>query len=121
MNKLVVTVPQELPGVDVAYVLKQCLGKTDLLQGLLHRFWDDYENSWDELKSLNGSTEQQSWILHNVRGVAGNLGLNDLTTVCGELKQDLINFSHLGEEPIRRYHIELEKVGGSIKKLDSLL
>ena len=121
MNNYPVPTPRNLPGVDVAFGLKQCLGKADLLQGLLHRFWDDYQNSWGELKELDGYMEKQSWILHNVKGAADNLGLSDLTEVCQELKQDLIVSNQLGEEPIERYHMELEKVGGSIKKLDSFL
>lgn len=121
MNRLSVPIPRNLPGVDIEFGLKQCLGKPELLQGLLHRFWEDYKDSWGDLKELDGYLEKQSWIIHDVKGAADNLGLNELTHICQELKQDLTVSNHLGEEPIERYHMELEKVGGSIKKLDSFL
>jgi len=119
MREFQVTIPETLPGVDVAFGLKQCVGKPEVFQGLLHRFWTDYQNSWEELRELDGSVDQQTWLLHNVKGTAGNLGLHDLTGICCELKKDLSSSNHLSDEPIERFHMELEKVGGSIKKLDS--
>jgi HPt (histidine-containing phosphotransfer) domain-containing protein len=119
MNNYQITIPEKLPGINVAFGLKQCVGKTDILQGLLHRFWTDYRNSWQKLGDLNGSAEQQNWLLHDVKGTAENLGLHELTGICCELKEDLSSSNRLSDEPIERLHMELEKVGGSIKKLDS--
>ena len=45
MSEYQVTIPETLPGVDVAFGLKQCVGNPELIQGLLHRFWTDYHNS----------------------------------------------------------------------------
>lgn len=119
MSEYQVTIPETLPGVDVAFGLKQCVGNPEGLQGLLYRFWTDYHNSWEELRQLDGAVDQQTWLLHNVKGTAGNLGLHELTGICSELKEELSTSSHLSDEPIERFHMELEKVGGSIKKLDS--
>ena len=119
MKDIPVSVPYQLPGIDIAFGLKQCLGKQDLFQGLLQKFWQDYGNAADKLGSLSGYKEERQRLLHTLLGVSRNLGLSGISTLCQELRKDLDTFDNLTFDQIERLGKELEKVGNSINTLDS--
>ena len=121
MNDFQKSLPEDLPGIDVAFGLKQCIGNSELFQTLLHRFWEDYQAIDQILYNQNGVPEEQNTLLHSVKGAAINLGMSDLAILCQELKDDLDADSMIPEEPVERFHKELEKIGGSIKTLDSFI
>lgn len=121
MKELPPTIPSELPGIHVAFGLKQCLGKQDLFHRLLHRFWEDYRDSWKILHDPEVSVEDRIQLLHNLKGVTSNLGMSDLSRLCHQLREHLRTQHHLGLEAMGAFHTELEKVGGSVKTLDSFI
>ena len=121
MRDLTHTLPDQLPGINVAFGLKQCLGKQDLLMTLLEKFWEDYHNASNSLGSADHSLESRNQLLHDIQGAATNIGLAELSEQCQQLRE-LLNASEVLEnEPVERFHMELEKIGSSIKTLDSLI
>jgi HPt (histidine-containing phosphotransfer) domain-containing protein len=121
MRDVTNTLPDQLPGINVAFGLKQCLGKRDLLMTLLEKFWEDYHKASNSLGSADHSQESRNRLLHDIQGAATNIGLSELSERCQQLR-DLLNASEdLAHEPVEHFHMELEKIGGSIKTLDSLI
>jgi HPt (histidine-containing phosphotransfer) domain-containing protein len=112
------SLPDNLPGIHVAFGLKQCLGDADLLLDLLHNFWEDYSNACLRLRSTD-TTSSKGELLHDIRGAATNLGLSTLSDLCLELREQLKQSGELNDDQLERFQVELEKTGGSIKTLDS--
>ena len=110
--------PDHLPGIQVAFALKQCLGKRDLLVTLLHKFWEDYKDTSTQLESDELDTAAADKILHDLQGAAVNLGLDDLSNTSQQLRDSLKSSGNLTDEERGQFHMELEKVGSSIKTLD---
>ena len=115
------SLPEQLPGIKVAFALKQCLGKPDLLLTLLNKFWDDYKDTANLLGSGNLDCTAAEKLLHDLQGAASNLGLSDLGDKSQELRDSLKSNNRLSQNERDGFHIELEKVGGSIKTLDSAI
>lgn len=110
--------PEQLPGFDVAFGLKQCIGDQDLLVQLANRFWEDYAGFGAALESDTDPANQMKRI-HELKGVSINLGFNDLSEMCARLRLKLNGGSHVEAEEWARFRQELETVGSSIKTLDS--
>ncbi|MDG2167610.1 MAG: Hpt domain-containing protein [Opitutales bacterium] len=115
------SLPDHLPGIQVAFALKQCLGRQDLLITLLNKFWEDYKGTSNQLKQDSLDSDAAEKLLHNLQGAATNLGLSDLGTSCQQLRDSLKSAGDLSDEERSQFHMELEKVGGSIKTLDSTI
>ena len=121
MHDLSNSLPDHLPGIRVAFALKQCLGKKDLLLTLLDKFWEDYEDSAQRLEAEDLESAHGQTLLHDLEGAAANLGLTELSQTSQDLRRSLKSTGRLSEEQRGRFHMELEKVGRSIKTLDSAL
>ena len=117
MNPVSNSLPAQMPGIDVAFGLKQCLGNPNMLQSLLRKFWKDYSNTCDELN--NREPAEQNLLFHNIRGGAINLGLSRLAEQCRELRAFQNPPGVLPTEVHQRFQLELEKVASSIKTLAS--
>lgn len=115
------SLPHQLPGIQVAFALKQCLGKRELLMTLLHKFWEDYKDTAEQLGDDALDYPDADKLLHDLQGAAVNLGLTDLSGISQQLRGSLKNTGTLTEEERKQFHMELEKVGGSIKTLDSAI
>ncbi len=113
------SLPDHLPGIQVAFALKQCLGKKDLLITLLNKFWEDYKNTSDQLEQDSLDSDAAEKLLHDLQGAATNLGLSELGGSCQLLRDNLKSAGNLSDEERDQFHMELEKVGSSIKTLDS--
>ncbi len=113
------SLPDHLPGIQVAFALKQCLGKQDLLITLLNKFWEDYKDASNRLESGDLESIKIEKLLHDLQGAGINLGLNDLGKTCQVLRNSLKSSDSLTDEERDQFHMELEKVGRSIKTLDS--
>ena len=112
------SLPDQLPGIDVAFGLKQCSGNPDLLLSLLQNFREDYSDAGPRLRSTD-TTSSKSELLHDMRGAAINLGITTLGDRCRELREHLKHSELLTDEQLQRFQVELEKIGSSIKTLDS--
>ena len=113
------SLPDHLPGIQVEFALKQCLGKPDLLITLLHKFWEDYKDSEKVLEAATLDPQAAVQVLHDLQGAATNLGLSELGEASQLLRDRLKEVAGLNDEERKQFHMELEKVGSSIKTLDS--
>ena len=115
------SLPDRLPGIQVDFALKQCLGKQDLLMTLLKKFWEDYK---DTPKLLHDDSQKSTSVeqsLHDLQGAATNLGLKELGEVSQLLRDSLKSSGSLTVDERGQFNMELEKVGSSIKTLDSTI
>lgn len=115
------SLPDQLPGIQVAFALKQCLGKKDLLITLLNKFWEDYKDSSTQFEHDSHDSDAAEKLLHDLQGAATNLGLSDFGCSFQLLRDSLKSVGNLSDEERNQFHMELEKVGSSIKTLDSTI
>ena len=74
------TIPESLDGVDIDSGLRRMAGNVKLYHKILHRFREGYMDSVEQIsKALDeGDIETAHRTAHTVKGVAGNLGADDL-------------------------------------------
>ncbi len=77
-----------LPGLDQAGTLRRLSGNRKLLENLLQRFCRDYGTAADTLEALGdaGHKEERDRFLHNLKGVAGNVGAVQVHAAAAELE-----------------------------------
>ena len=77
-----------LPGIDVKTGLIRVGGNMKLYKKLLIKFRDDYSNSFHEIKRAieNNNLKDAERYAHTVKGVAGNIGINKLQNIAGDLE-----------------------------------
>ena len=77
-----------LPGIDVEAALIRVGGNRKLYKKLLIKFRDDYSNSFHEIKNAieNNNLKDAERYAHTVKGVAGNIGVNKLQKIAGDLE-----------------------------------
>lgn len=83
---------QEKSLLDREFGLSQLSGNQDLLVKLLSKFKAEYADahlSFCELISDNKTVDAKNMI-HTIKGVAGNLGMNALHFFCKELEQSIV-------------------------------
>ena len=81
--------PAELPGISIASGLSKVAGNEKLYRKLLSKFRESNRDVVNEIKSsmVAGDMETAVRLAHTVKGVAGNLGIEDLFPVAGDLKK----------------------------------
>jgi len=74
------TLPDTLDGLDIESGLKRVAGNVKLYQKILHKFREGHITAAEDInQALDlGDTETAHRIAHTVKGVAGNLGADDL-------------------------------------------
>jgi signal transduction histidine kinase/HPt (histidine-containing phosphotransfer) domain-containing protein len=74
------SLPDELPGIDIAAGLKRLRGNRSLYHKLLCDFYKDYQNMVTELNDAlqNGQHETALRLVHSLKGATGNLSINNL-------------------------------------------
>ena len=108
-----------LPGIEVETGLKRVGGNRKLYRKLLLRFREDNSNAIQQIKEAKEKKDNELAVrlAHTIKGVAGNLGANDLYNVSreveGALKQGSDNFPTL----IQNMSVELNRVMQSISIL----
>ena len=140
------SLPHQLPGIQVGFALKQCLEQQDLLMTLpffnnntaepilnldddefaevldiIEHLRRDYKNTAGQLEEDATDFQNADQLLHDLQGAAVNLGLADLSSASQQLRDHLKQTGNLTDEARGRFHSELEKVGRSIKTLDSAI
>ena len=80
-----------LSGIDTASGLKRVAGNLTLYAKLLVKFHDGYAATADEIRKAldDGDQELAVRLAHTVKGVAGNIGADDLQGVAAELEHAL--------------------------------
>ncbi|EKD33573.1 MAG: multi-sensor hybrid histidine kinase, partial [uncultured bacterium] len=77
-----------LPGLDQAGALRRLSGNRALLADLLQRFCRDFGKAADTLEAFvdAGKKEERDRFLHNLKGVAGNVGAVQVHATAAELE-----------------------------------
>ncbi|WDE00082.1 response regulator [Thalassomonas actiniarum] len=77
--------------LDIEAGLKVCAGKQHLLNSLWQQFSDKHGDSIQRLKNLleNGDIKQACALLHNLKGIAGNIGALTLARQVADLYRQL--------------------------------
>jgi len=80
--------PDSLPGISIKAGLGRVNNKESLYRKILKKFYTDYENVTAEIRGALQAedAEMARRLAHTVKGVAGNIGANDLQTIAGELE-----------------------------------
>jgi signal transduction histidine kinase/DNA-binding response OmpR family regulator/HPt (histidine-containing phosphotransfer) domain-containing protein len=81
--------PETLPGFDLEEGLRRLQGNRVLYRKLLLCFADGYKQMAEEIRKVlnTGDFDQAHHLVHNIRGVAGNLGADELQTAAMELER----------------------------------
>jgi CheY-like chemotaxis protein/HPt (histidine-containing phosphotransfer) domain-containing protein len=81
--------PESLPGFDLATGLKRLMGNKRLYQKLLVDFGTKYTETADDIrKALDANDfEQAHSLVHNLKGLAGNLEAGDLQAATVEMEK----------------------------------
>jgi two-component system sensor histidine kinase/response regulator len=115
-----VAVPDRLPGIDVKAGLARVAGNVSIYRRLLVDFRSDFRNAAGDLRRLlaEGQLEEAGRRVHNLRGVAGNLGAASLHRVATAIETAIRNGS-TGEAT--SLHAQLEQsLADVINGLDTL-
>ena len=80
--------PEQMPDLDIAAALKRLGGNRALLKKLLIDFADDYSDTADTLRKAldSGDIEYIRRTAHTIKGVAGNIGADDLAEAARDLE-----------------------------------
>ncbi len=86
-----VQLPQSLPGIDMAAGLSRVNYNKKLYRELLVKLHDSYANAYNELQNLldRGKAGKAQMLAHTIKGVAGNVGANELQTAAAEVETAL--------------------------------
>ncbi|MDO6695348.1 Hpt domain-containing protein [Aliiglaciecola sp. 3_MG-2023] len=104
--------------IDLDFAVSQLSGNQSLLIKLLSKFNAQYENLEHELADLKQSQDFKAYkeVIHTVKGVSGNLGLNALHLSSKNLESSVINQADI-VEPEANF---LTSLNQTIAKINSL-
>jgi CheY-like chemotaxis protein len=113
------TIP-DLPGIDVQAGLARAAGNVPGFLFILRRFEKGYRDNVVKIEDLlsEGKLKEAEMVAHNLKGLSGNLGMDNLYEAVGELDEAM-----LANEPakwpvlIKRCSAELAKVLNSLKAI----
>lgn len=90
-QRLAQSLPEQLPGIDIADALKRISGDKALYVKLLQRFYDEQQNDEMQLETLiaQGKTGDAAALVHKLKGAAGNLGMSAVLKSASELEHAL--------------------------------
>lgn len=108
-----------LPGIDVETGLKRVGGNRKLYRKLLLRFKEDNSDVIEKINEAckSGDNELAVRLAHTVKGVAGNLGANDLYNISREVEAALKHGSENCGAMIQNMSVELNLILQSISIL----
>ncbi|MEO5341661.1 MAG: ATP-binding protein [Magnetococcus sp. MYC-9] len=111
---------EEIPGIDLQAALGRVMGNRTLLVKLLHDFHRDYASVAEDVRQAlaRGEVERGRRRVHQVKGIAGNMGALALHEAAHALEQ-AIQHQHAGDWPAltRRFDAALQALLASIAAL----
>jgi len=80
--------PENLVGINIESGLERVAGNKKLYKKLLHNFLINNKNSLKQLQSAlkNSEIESAAHLAHALKGVSGNLGIQNIFSIAGELE-----------------------------------
>ncbi|WP_281556148.1 CHASE4 domain-containing protein [Thalassomonas sp. RHCl1] len=105
--------------LDIEAGLKVCAGKQHLLNSLWQQFSDKHGDSIERLKGLleNGDIKQACALLHNLKGIAGNIGALTLAQQAADLYHQLtVSPSNTDKDQLDNMASQLQHVLAAINK-----
>ncbi|MBF0462833.1 MAG: response regulator [Magnetococcales bacterium] len=81
--------PEEIPGIDMASALGRVMGNQALLTQLLQTFQRDYATTAQAVRDAlaQGASERARRLVHQIKGVAGNIGAHAVFAAARTLEQ----------------------------------
>jgi two-component system sensor histidine kinase/response regulator len=100
----------ELPGIDTDSGLRRVVGNRRLYRDLLLQFADTYADTSElvDRRIADGEFTEASNLLHNLKGLAGSLGISDVMNRAGTIEKSLR--AGLDPDPgeVAAFHVVLE-------------
>ncbi len=112
--------PETLPGFDIQDGLTRTDNDPDLYLRLLTIFKQDYKDWFAKIQTalLSGDIDQARGLVHNIKGVSGNIGASHLFETAGELEAALESGEdNLYQDLCKSFENELNLVLSSLKKI----
>jgi signal transduction histidine kinase/DNA-binding response OmpR family regulator/HPt (histidine-containing phosphotransfer) domain-containing protein len=111
--------PEFLPGIDMRQGLKNAAGNARLLRDLLLLYHDSYSNAQTRLGAFlqAGDVDSALILLHAMKGVAGNLAMQELRSRIAALEQLLKTPSEYGPELLTDFVSAQNRVLESVMQL----
>ncbi len=114
---------ETLPGINAVQALNRLQGDQSLYRDLLHRFHKDYHNCFSLLNTYlqQGDMDQLCFLAHNLKGVAGTLGAEQLEHLAHLIRKQ-VNASEWEElrKTMSLLDAELQSVMAGLKALPVL-
>jgi len=110
--------PNPLAGIDIASGLNRLGHNEGLFRKLLSDFYKQYRNAADAIEtSIQGKDKTEAYHLaHNLKGLAGNLGMTDLSSAAANLETALERNEKV-PETLLELRQQLSKVNAAIAGL----
>jgi len=113
--------PADLPGISIELGLSKVAGNEKLYRKLLGKFSENNRDVVNEIKKAfeSGDMETVARLGHAVKGVAGNLGANELFLAAAELEKAVKQgVTGLLDSKIETFASQVDVVMGGIQKLE---
>jgi len=109
--------PESLPGFDLAAGLKRLMGNKTLYRKLLLDFGAKYTGVAGEIhKTLNSKDlEQAHSLVHNLKGLAGNLEATDLQAAAANLEKLVKGFGKK-TPPLKELNLKFSELDNALNK-----
>lgn len=107
-------------GIVVEEGLRRLLGNQDLYKRLLVNFYHDHQNDGVKLREALADSrwDDTGFIIHTIKGVAGNLGANHLSACAGVIDKSLKAGNVMPpEDALRKFQQALDEVMNSLRVL----
>jgi len=115
-------IPSHLPGISVKAGLARVAGNSKLYRRLLGRFGNETQEVDQEIRQAIqlGDQEQALALVHSVKGVAGNLGADELSQEAAHLEKSLKGRDlKSSESALKAFGERLKEVIDSIGRLET--
>ncbi len=108
----------ELTGIDTEGGLRRVIGNRRLYRDLLIQFASTYADTPDLLEKCvaDGAFIAAGNILHNLKGLAGSLGISDIMNRAGNLEKNLRSNTPPSSEEVLAFRAALEAITHTIKR-----
>ena len=115
------SLPDNLPGIDLAQGLGRVEGNTMLYIRLLEMFVEDYTSIGQEIQTAidDNDLESAARLVHTVKGVAGSIGAQRLATAAQALEESTKNEAQI-DQKVAQFKEALEQILSSLATLPNI-